>query len=228
MHVTLNGTEYTLTAGQYIAVSGFTIHGCRLEPDSVRWVMLIPGGALGGGIRRDAGKASSTFCSRRKSPKTRQRRNFDFPPLESSLKRPPYGGLGPPFGCTPRGARRRKLRIIRFRFSAKTHSLRCSAFPHRTRFAGLRWGPGLCPHQALFARSQPFCKECNERSAEPAQSQYRFCAPEKGVCTFRSGPVKRGVQRGERLRERTACRPPPSPERNPFGISLVTFCMSRK
>jgi len=48
MHVTLNGTEYTLTAGQYIAVSGFTIHGCRLEPESVRWVMLIPGGALGG------------------------------------------------------------------------------------------------------------------------------------------------------------------------------------
>lgn len=37
--------------------------------------------------------------------------------------------------------RRHKLRIVRFRVSTKTHSLRCSSFPHATRFAGLVWGP---------------------------------------------------------------------------------------
>ena len=42
-----------------------------------------------------------------------------------------------PLGNTP--MRRRKLRIIRFRASAKAHSLRCSSFSNRTRFAGLRF-----------------------------------------------------------------------------------------
>ncbi len=37
--------------------------------------------------------------------------------------------------------RRRMLRIVPFCASAKSHSLRCSSFPHTTRFAGLVRGP---------------------------------------------------------------------------------------
>ena len=42
--------------------------------------------------------------------------------------------------CSP--FRRNKLRILRFRASAKAASLRCSSSPNRTRCVGLRFGAG--------------------------------------------------------------------------------------
>ena len=42
---------------------------------------------------------------------------------------------------THTGNRPHKLHIARFRLNPKTRSFRCSSSPHRTRFAGLRWGP---------------------------------------------------------------------------------------
>ena len=51
----------------------------------------------------------------------------------------------PPFFFLVREAelRPRKLRILRPAASGRAHSLRCSSFPHATRFAGLARGP-LC------------------------------------------------------------------------------------
>ena len=55
--INLDGTEHELTAGQYAAISGFSIHDCRTDIDSVRWVMLIPLGALGSAAALMDGKA---------------------------------------------------------------------------------------------------------------------------------------------------------------------------
>ena len=50
-------------------------------------------------------------------------------------------------------ARQSKLRTVRFRASAKAHSLRCSSSPNHKRFAGLRFGQrttkGHPPHAAF-------------------------------------------------------------------------------
>ena len=44
------------------------------------------------------------------------------------------------------GLRRHKRHISRFPASGKTRSFCCGSFPQRTRFAGLRRGPGMIGH----------------------------------------------------------------------------------
>ena len=56
--------------------------------------------------------------------------------------------------------RRHMLRIPHFRLTAKAHSLRCSAFPGQTRFAG------LCPGSLRTGPTVVLCPltQCNSRS----------------------------------------------------------------
>ena len=70
--------------------------------------------------------------------------------------------------------------------SAKAHSLRRSAFPHRTRFAGLRWGP-------------------RGRQARAQRTPGRWPGV-LGACLLNTSPC-RGWER-VREREARACRPP--------------------
>jgi hypothetical protein len=47
------------------------------------------------------------LCAKKSNQKTRQRGDFDFPPLESSLKRHRKGGCGPPCRVNPQDEGRR-------------------------------------------------------------------------------------------------------------------------
>ena len=54
--VIVNGMDYTLQAGDFAAVSSFTIHDCISDMSARRWVILIPPSLLGGAAKQLEGK----------------------------------------------------------------------------------------------------------------------------------------------------------------------------
>ena len=54
--VIVNGTEYTLRAGDFAAISSFTVHDCISDMPARRWVILIPPSLLGGAAKQLEGK----------------------------------------------------------------------------------------------------------------------------------------------------------------------------
>ena len=54
--VTLDGTDYELTPGQFIVIPSFSIHDCNVATNAVRWVVIIPPALLGSTIKQLEGK----------------------------------------------------------------------------------------------------------------------------------------------------------------------------
>ncbi len=61
--VIIAGEEYTLQAGDFAAISSFTIHDCISDMSARRWVILIPPSFLGGAAKQLEGK-TFTRCVR--------------------------------------------------------------------------------------------------------------------------------------------------------------------
>ncbi len=96
--------------------------------------------------------------------------------------------------------RRRKLRIVRFRASARA-SLCCGSSPNRTRYAGLRFGfgerQGFSPHTTIVLNV------INNRDSRPPFAVQRPGSLAPQVPPANTGPEKQPVPRENRWKRQT-------------------------